>query len=282
MFWRWLLRTRQATVAECYWKMYMTREPTECLLNNVIDRDIQAALYPFIIIRKLFLLSNFTIIRNFITPNNAVSYIKSVIGALFLMFICCNRFFKEGQLLNSAGNPLLSCIICYVDFIVSFFFWLGFYIVNVMQRSNFVLLIVKLQYILNTINMDKERIIFKFRLSNWIYIISIISFFIFFITIGALLTEIDSVHYPLVAFPCLLVDLQIIFLSSFVQILSDVLNSWHKKMIYYKKIHYNLTQNATNDEELSGNKMFHTYKNILESFRLIEEIFCFVVSILSF
>ncbi|XP_063542706.1 uncharacterized protein LOC134751251 [Cydia strobilella] len=65
-------------------KMEINRRiQTEYLINNILDKDFQAMLFPLNLVQSCFLMSSFSIINNFITPDNHVSfYIKSVIGCL--------------------------------------------------------------------------------------------------------------------------------------------------------------------------------------------------------
>lgn len=252
--------------------MYTIRQPTECLLNNYIDKDLQAALRPFIILRKIFLLSNFSIISNFITPNYAVFHIKPVIGALLLMVTCYYRWSIHRHVFYEVDDHFISKFFLFVEFIHIFISIAVLYIVNVMQSSNFVLLIVKLQYALNAIDLDRERTMFNLKLWNWIYIIGIISFNSIYILFGLKLHHIGFIHQLLIHIPFFVFELQIVQVSRFVQMLSGVLRLWHKKMISHKN----------DNDELSGNKMLHAYKNILQSFHIIEKFFCCGVSIHNF
>lgn len=261
--------------------MNTIRQPTECLLNNFIDKDIQAALRPFNILRKIFLLSNFTIISNFITPNYSVFHVKPVIGALVLILISYYCYSRDKQFLIILGDPLLSWVFCNIHLIAISFSCSLLYILNVVHTSNFVLLIVKLQYALNAIDIDRERTMSNLRLSNWIYIISIISFYFFYILIGISIIQLDCIHHTLNAIPYFLFELQIIYTSRIMQMLSDVLILWHKKMMFYKNVHFDLTQRTPENDELFGNKMLHAFKNILQSFHLTGNVFCFAVSIYS-
>lgn len=247
--------------------MYTIRQPTECLLNNYIDKDLQAALRPFIILRKIFLLSNFTIIGNFITPNYAAFHVKPIIGTLLLMLTCYYRWSIHRQFFYEVDDHFISNFFLFIEFIHILISCAVLYIVNVMQSSNFVLLIVKLQYALNAIDLDRESTMFNLKLWNWIYIIGIISFNFIYILFGVI--HIGFIHQLSIHIPFFVFELQIVQVSRFVEMLSGVLSLWHKKMISHKY----------DNDELSGNKMMHAYKNILQSLHLAEKIFCFGVSI---
>lgn len=159
--------------------MNTIRQPTECLLSYFIDKDIQAPLRPFNILRKIFLLENFTIITNFITPIYAVFHVKPVIGALILQTICFYRFLIDRNFPDGFDYPIVSSVIHCIDLIHDVVSCALLHIVNVMQTNNFVLLIVKVQHVLNTINPNRERTMLSLKLWNWIYISSIIIFYFF-------------------------------------------------------------------------------------------------------
>ncbi|XP_063369859.1 uncharacterized protein LOC134658181 [Cydia amplana] len=61
------------------------RIQTEYLLNNIVDQDFQAMLFPLNVVQYCFLMPMFSIINNFITPDNHLSsYIQSIIGCTAL------------------------------------------------------------------------------------------------------------------------------------------------------------------------------------------------------
>lgn len=258
--------------------MYTIRRPPECLLNNVIDKDIQAALRPFNIVQKIFLLSNFTIISNFITPNFAVFHFKSVIGALILMLACLFRYIIDSNMLVAVEAPILSRIILCIDCILIIISCTMLYIVNVIQSSNFVLLILKLQYIINVINLDRDKILFNLKLRNWICVTSIIILYIILISLGTSYIQMGLFRELSITVPVFLFEFQILFVSRLVQMLSEVLSLWRSKMLIHINVHYNLTHPLVNEDDLLGNKMVNAYKNIINAFHLIEKIFCSAVS----
>ncbi|XP_063629235.1 uncharacterized protein LOC134800682 [Cydia splendana] len=78
------------------------RIQTECLLNNIVDQDFQAMLFPLNVVQSCFLMPRFNIINNFITPDSHVSfYIQSIIG-------CMRKTCKNVLRLNRASSRKMS------------------------------------------------------------------------------------------------------------------------------------------------------------------------------
>ncbi|XP_063369860.1 uncharacterized protein LOC134658182 [Cydia amplana] len=64
------------------------RIQTECLLSNIVDQDFQAMLFPLNVVQYCFLMPRFSIINNFITPDNHLSsYIQSIIGVYVFVWL---------------------------------------------------------------------------------------------------------------------------------------------------------------------------------------------------
>ncbi|XP_063388265.1 uncharacterized protein LOC134674138 [Cydia fagiglandana] len=103
---------------------------TECLLNNIVDQHFQAMMFPLNLVQSCFLMPRFSIINNFITPDNHVSfYIQSIIGCtiqtmflgmfvvilnlknfllLVTLSIACENFYTTINLAESCCAQILS------------------------------------------------------------------------------------------------------------------------------------------------------------------------------
>lgn len=149
---------------------------------------------------------------------------------------------------------------------------------QVIQSNNFVLLILKLQYIINVINLDRDKILFNLKLWNWICVTIIIILYIILISLGTSYIHMGLFRELSITVPVFLFEFQILFVSRLVQMLSEVLSLWRSKMLIHINVHYNLTHPFVNEDDLLGNKMVNAYNNIINAFHLIEKIFCSAVS----
>ncbi|XP_063629236.1 uncharacterized protein LOC134800683 [Cydia splendana] len=155
------------------------RIQTEYLMNNILDKDFQAMLFPLSFVQSCFLMPRFSIINNFITPDNHVSfYIQSIIGCIILTLSHVFRFIYYSEVNKSFSTGVVVAVIPYFDLIFFSLISIVTYIVNSFQRSYVVDLIIKLQHVLDFIKIDKQKFLRKHKIQNWLSVLLVIIIYI--------------------------------------------------------------------------------------------------------
>ncbi|XP_061724318.1 uncharacterized protein LOC133530424 [Cydia pomonella] len=254
------------------------RFQTEYLINNILDQDFQAMLFPLNFVQSCFLMPRFSIINNFITPDNHASfYIKSIIGCLILTLSHVFRFIFYNEITKSVSTGVVDFLL-YFDFTYFSFTSVIIYIVNSFHRSSVVELIIKLQHVLDVIRIDKQEFLCKHKIQNWLSISLVLIIYVFHwlsacIDFGIL----DLlVHFCLVI-PLMIYDIQVVHVIRSVVMIKNELIAWIHKLEKSKETHIKPKENIVNFE-VSESDMFNAYTDIIRAFRLSNKVYQFSVS----
>lgn len=250
--------------------------PQECLLNNIMDKDFQCVLLPFTIFQNIFMIARFNVTNNFITPLRRTYYIKSACAVSILIIINYYCFVVYSEIIQIDINKGTTALVILLRFDCIYYIiaTVVLYITSALHSSNTVLLIIKLQESLRTINMTTKMLL-HMKIWNWIYILSISSFYFVSTIIIVSQTQEFKFGHLILLLRVMIFDLNIIYASRTVSFTCHVLRLWNKKMLGYEKKYYQEME----ENQLMGKAMLKAYFDIIKSFRLTEKIYEFAVSI---
>ncbi|XP_063388354.1 uncharacterized protein LOC134674224 [Cydia fagiglandana] len=256
------------------------RLQTEYLINNILDQDFQAMLFPLNFVQSCILMPRFSIINNFITPDNHVSfYIKSIIGCTVVTSSHVFRFLYYHEATRTFGTEVVT-VLLYFDFIFFSLFSIFTHVVNSFQRSYVVELIIKLQHVLDYIKTDKRDFFYKLKIQNWLSVLFVVSMYLFH-WISACYDI--SIHGLLISFyltvPLIIFDMQLVHVTRYVVMIKNELIAWIHKMEEFKRIH---DKPEEEEPEVSESDMFNAYTDILKAFRLSNKVYQFSITIFGF
>ncbi|XP_061724317.1 uncharacterized protein LOC133530423 [Cydia pomonella] len=251
---------------------------TEYLMNNILDQDFQAMLFPLNFAQSCLLMPSFSIINNFITPDHHMSfYIKSIIGCTFVTLSHVFRFLYYYETTKTFSTELVTFLL-YFDFI--FFSLMSFitYIVNLFQRSYVVDLIIKSQHVLDRIKTDKRDFFYILKIQNWLSVLFVVSFYIFHWFSACFDFSILSLLAGFyLTVPLMIFDIQVVHVTRYVVMIKNELIDWIHKMEEYKTI-LDKPEEEVN-YAVSESDMFNAYTDILKAFSLSNKVYQFLVSL---
>ncbi|XP_063629197.1 uncharacterized protein LOC134800642 [Cydia splendana] len=253
------------------------RVQTEYLINNILDQDFQAMLFPLNFVQSCLLMSSFSIINNFITPDNHVSfYIKSIIGCSAITSSHVFRFLYYHEATRTFGTEVVT-VLLYFDFIYFTLISIFTHAVNSFQRSYVVELIIKLQHVLDCIKADKRDFFYKLKIQNWLTVLFVVSMHIFhWISACYDISILDLLVSFSLTVPLIIFDMQVVHVTRYVVMIKNELIAWIHKMEEYKRIHDKHEEEV--NYEVSESDMFNAYTDILNAFRLSNKVYQFSVS----
>lgn len=249
--------------------------PNECLFDNIIDEDLQAALFPLSMFQKISLTAHYKIKNNFITSNTKKDYFKSFIGAAVLVSAMFLRLHQFRAYYCSPYTPIL-LILIWFDFIYYSLAVIIIYIESALQSTNSIMLLIKLQRALHTITLDKATFFSEMKFWNWIHIICLFGFYWVFNLPIVLNTFNPSIF--LIILPVLLFDLNIIYASRTVAFVSNCLAMWNDKMVYNERTLLRQIEVHVGDN-VEGAAIANAYFDIVKTFYRTEKVYGFGVSI---
>ncbi|XP_061724315.1 uncharacterized protein LOC133530421 [Cydia pomonella] len=262
-------------------KMEINRRfQTEYLMNNILDQDFQAMLFPLNFVQTCFLMPRFSIINNFITPDNHVSfYIKSIIGCIILTSSHVFRFIYYSEVNKSLGTDLVVVVLPYFDVIFFSLTSIVTHVVNSLQRSNVVEGIIKMQHVLDFIKIDKQQFLCKHKIQNWLSVLLVIIIYVFQWLFACFSYSVLDllVHFYLIV-PMMIFDMQVVHVTRTVEIIKDELFAWIHKMEEYKNIHITPQEEVLLHSAVSGCDMFNAYTDIIKAFHISNKVYQFSVS----
>lgn len=256
--------------------------PVEYLLNNFIDKDFQSSYKALNFTDSLFFIAKFTIMNNFITPNNVKAHLKSLVGAVFLVVLHVVRFCylrdTLKRFMNSNTVPLLMCSVEIVYIVATILT----YSVNMIQSKNNALLMIKIQQALRSIKSEKNNILKQHKLWNCISIVVIFSVYGSYagLTVAGSLSlgrGLYSLNSIITAFPDMIFDISIIYGTRTVDLIRKILVSWKNTMLVHKKAQL-ATLEVAHKEGTTTKTLIQAYMDLLQSFRLCQNVFQFAVS----
>ncbi|KAF9816951.1 hypothetical protein SFRURICE_016832 [Spodoptera frugiperda] len=237
-------------------------------LQNKLDKDMQKIIQPFNIFLTLFLSSIYKVKKNYIKPcaKNSQIIIFLIISSINLVDVCIASF------TNKFKTFTLTFIICCSLFLLILSYML-LMICNIYFSNNLILLILKLQEIYDTLDINKEIRIFC--IWNWILIFSVILFEVLLAILFQIATKFKiSVN---------LINLHIVNVSYDINMLYAIRVMSLLTMLLERCV--TMIQFDIDNEEDSKDKpenVFVTFKKILDAYELYNSCFRILVSSHSF
>ncbi|KAH9640144.1 hypothetical protein HF086_018386 [Spodoptera exigua] len=252
-FWK----TSKAKNSEVIIRATPTVSCGEVLLYNVVDKEFQSALRPLALMQRLFICAKFSIRDNFIASNTATyNYIGLSCALIFRSFMLYYLISTINQMIGITS--LLS--LCDIDDFI--FFSVGFiinYYSNIIQCNNNVFLILKLQNVIRSLQIDVKVMKF-FVITNWCYIIALNCVFILSNTYYCMFHVVGNAWDHLSSFTSITFDINIVYASFILSLLRRLVISWIEEF----------QSNGDSNNECYWNAMFDLYVNILEAYKLLK------------
>lgn len=239
----------------------------EIELPNVINKDLQSILKPLNMMQSLFMCAKYKIRDGLITANN-LSYCFLSVLALILVGII-NVYTMYLEITSDETTPVLS-IVVWIDYISNaIFVMLSFsltYYTNMIYRYDNVLLFLKVQNANKILEIDSRK---QMRI-NWLVIVFLISLYFFSLLYfccafeGIGVWEVTALGFDM------LMDINLIYASRFLNLLRNYLAVWVKVV--------NSTQLTGEIDDGSWNKLFTAFMDIVEAYQLLAKTFRGLVS----
>lgn len=229
---------------------------------EIISQDIYRMFYPLKVTQDfIFLSSNYNIRDNAITPVGKRHSIVVTLIIFTAMTFWAYRLQSGGFIQVSGMNYISNAssiitIILYIYFASSLII---FYIINFMQSHTKVLLILKIQMIHCHINFKGG--VNSFIFWNWIHLFSI-----FFINFAIYTSYYISHHYfniidSFIDLIFITLDIHLVYSIRIIRLLRTYLKHWCNNVLYI----------CTEENVEYYDKLFETYQNILEAYKLYKE-----------
>ncbi|XP_061724316.1 uncharacterized protein LOC133530422 [Cydia pomonella] len=257
-------------------RMKMNRKlQTEYLLNNIIDNEFQSMLFPLGFVPSFFLMSQFSVINNFITPETRLSScIKSFIGSIIMVLSHFFRFFYYTEAFKRSTSDVV-IFLFYFDLIFFSIISIITHIVSSYQRTNVVELIITLQHVLNSIKIDKIKFFSKHKNHNWYSILMVFSVYVFHCLFASQhFRFLDLLVNFTLAVPMLIYDMHVVTVTRTVVMIKNELLAWNHIMEEYKNIYITPQEDIIN-VTVSESEMFDVYVNVIKAFSLCNKVYQF-------
>lgn len=240
--------------------------------DHQINRQNLKMLYPFHFLFILLCSPKFSLSSNYIRPNERKWIFISLLSVCFVIIITIYfMYFKKDNeaYINLHGNDV---IIQVIVFSVNVFYCIGIvmiFVTNTIHRQNNVSLIVMIQRLVESI--DVKESVSSLTVWNWIIAIIVVSvnFFIFTAYFIVIKYELSSLPMLIRNYLYTTFDINFAYAIFIITLLTKLLNGWSNMII-------KLSQGP----ELGGlcSNLSKTYQNILETYKLYENMFQGLVS----
>lgn len=247
--------------------------PVEVLLNNRIDKEVHSIFYPFNFILTLFFSSKFSMKDNYITPNGNKYYIVLSFIVLFVIVICVYRICSGdgGEAIENDGNNMIPLFINLSYYTYYSFGYTMLFILNITHRDNNVLLILRIQIIHRSVDFSNR--IRSFINWNWISLLFVVLIDIFIYTLFYASSKyLNNLNFA-IDVTCDLMfttfDINVVISIRIITLLRKYLEEWIKKAQMI---------NDEQENDINCIKLFETYQDILEAYKLYKIIFQVLVS----
>ncbi|PZC77064.1 hypothetical protein B5X24_HaOG200713 [Helicoverpa armigera] len=238
--------------------------------NNIIDEDLQSVLKPLNFMQAVFFLSKYSIRNNLIKPNSLIYDLISVTCLLMFRIVSIYRIIIFS--FASKWTPLLQFL--YVSQILdSIFYSVGFLLnnyINIVYSKINIGLVLKLQFVHKVLNINRHKLR-PLIIYNWIFAISVYSYFIIFNLYMWLKFPNPSYYALILVFSALAFDINIVYALLLIKLLTQMLRIWLVEIQELTNV------GMSGSDESYWNKMFDVYKNILEAYKTVEELFKLLV-----
>lgn len=253
----------------------------QVLPNNRLEEDVKKIAYSFNLPLGLFLFSKYTVHNNHIYPNqNKWQLLLSFCRMMFFNAICCFRMHvtlyasTKIKMENiTSTDVFLYIFVLSVFSIVHVFCFTMIFILDIVHKHNNVSLILKIQTIHKSVDLNKS--IQSYIIWNWISILFIICInfsLIMSFYISILLEYTNVVKFIIDIFVDLLFvvfDINLIIAIRVTVLLRKYIDEWIKHI---------LVMNNDKENKEQCHKLLEIYKHILNVYNLYKTIFQVLVS----
>lgn len=234
----------------------------------VIDKQLQSILKPLNFMQTFVFSDKYKIKANVVTPNGIRHSFLSLFGFLIVTFIHVYSFTQNCNF--DLKNTLIFVI--WLGYVIDVLtdgigYFLNYY-TNIKNRQNNVLLVLKLQNAYKILKIDGRKHVQK----NWASIAVVIWFYIIYDCVFWYTVLNFNVVDLLITNLYITFDINIIYASRLLNLLSCFLEMWIKTV-------NGLGYSEEFDDETNWIKIFDVFMNVFEAYQLIEETFKSFVSI---
>lgn len=230
----------------------------EILLNNLVDKDVQAMVTPLNIMQFLTLCSKYRIKDNFITPNCRVTNLVSLFGTLLYLAIIADHT----RSIYNRNTPTVFLITQWIDICIHVIGFVVNFVVCVMCSDHNVMLVLSIQDVHRLLNDEVKCKSFNFW--NWflLFFLNIANMSMFFyFNISTSTFSLDIEVMTLLVF-----DFNIIYAIRILRLLESKVVLWNIEVLKSQQTEeYNL-------------KMFNILVKIYECYELYKACFEYLVS----
>ena len=236
-------------------------------LDDLVDKDVQALLFPLNLMQNIVIYPKYRIKNNFIYPNSRPAKFVSLCFMILSIFIFSYRVYELHVSLPVRSFINIAYITSYFDVI---FYSIGFvinYVGNVMRTKRNIMFVLKIQDVHRFLNND---IYFKrFTICNWT---SAVVIFGSYVCIAAYIySEFDiSASILFYGFTIICFDLNIAYATRLIKLLQHKVDLWNIQA-------QRLQQMDQRDNETCCKRMFQAYVNIIECYEIYKKSFQYMV-----
>lgn len=251
-----------------------TLHPTEVLLNNRIEKEVQRMFFPLHFLLVLLLSSKYSIQDDYITPNSKQRKFGSFVCACYIV-VTCVHFIYFDEVTDNYSNIKKNMVISLITTFSFIYLGVGiviFFILSIFQSQNNILLIVIIQRIDASIDISKR--VKSFIIWNWFSVLSIFGFNVFINCAHMAAFHVNFMQLRM--FVCNFIyaafDLNCVYAIRVITLLTYYLEDWIKEILeLYKET-----------ESDKCDRQFNIYRNILEAYKQFKNAFKVLVSLSTF
>ena len=238
-------------------------------LHNFVDTDVQSMLFPLNLMQNILLCPKYRIKNNFIHPNNLTSIVLTLCGGALSISLMCYRIYVYFTFDVVKIYWKLLSISSYADLLLYCFGFIVNYVANVRQTKRNMAFVLKIQDVHRFLN--EKSYSKRFIIGNWFNFILIWGFYIY-ISIHIVCHFHLSVLVLFICLTFMCFDINVVYATRILKLLSDKVHIWN---IYTQR----LVQMDHRDKEVYCKRMFQTYVDILESYKIYRSSFQQMVGI---
>ncbi|PZC79306.1 hypothetical protein B5X24_HaOG201003 [Helicoverpa armigera] len=228
--------------------------------ENVVEKYLQRIFQPLDIMQAIFLSTKYKIRDNIITPIGRIYSFISISGEFGLMIVYYFLYIHTDIWTDNINHFIFGV----VDFILYFCGVLLNPLVNVIQKLNNVLLVLKLQNIHRVLNMN-ENYFKHIIISNWIFSFTVSNFqllwlcgyYYAFYNIG-----VDNI---LTVYICIRFDMNVVYATRTIKLLCKSLEKWTEDL--WRSGYFE------DSDDQYWDRMFEAFLDTIKAFHIIETIY---------
>lgn len=236
----------------------------EVLNNNLIETVLRSILNPLNMIGKWFFCVKYKLKDNRITPNSFLYDVLSFFVTLLLLSICFYVMFRKPLSVDLEGFHYFYYMVDIYEFALYSSGLMLNCFNNIFHKRNNVLLVLKIQHIYSNLKITGN---FKrFFISNWLCVIAINCYHVFWVFYYYFAFTIISFDNILTSYLLISIDMNIIYVTRIMKLMVPPLKVWVKGVQSSEYIEDANTESFWND-------MFKIYMEIFEAYDLIDKTF---------